>query len=54
MLDECVPHALRKRLSNHETETAAYAGLSGYKNVALLSAATEAGFDVLVTDDCRT
>jgi hypothetical protein len=31
--------------------TAAYAGLAGLKNGALLAAAEEAGFDVLVTGD---
>jgi len=36
---------------HHETITAAYAGLAGYPNGALLKAAAEAGFDVLVTGD---
>jgi hypothetical protein len=51
LLDENLPHALRRNLSHHETVTAAYAGLAGYKNGALLKAAIEAGFDVLVTAD---
>jgi hypothetical protein len=49
LLDENLPHALRNHLTNHDVVTAAYAGLAGYKNGALLRAATEAGFDVLVT-----
>jgi predicted nuclease of predicted toxin-antitoxin system len=51
LLDENLPHALRYHLSNHETVTAAYAGLAGYQNGALLKAAVEAGFEVLVTAD---
>jgi len=51
LLDENLPHALRKCLSGHDTVTAAYAGLAGYKNGALLKAAIEAGFEVLVTGD---
>lgn len=51
LLDENLPHALRTCLPEHETLTAAYAGLAGYKNGELLKAATEAGFDVLVTGD---
>lgn len=42
---------MRGYLANHETVTAAYAGLAGLKNGALLRAAAEAGFDVLVTGD---
>jgi hypothetical protein len=51
LLDENLPHALRKYLSGHDTVTAAYAGLAGYKNGALLKAAVENGFEVLVTAD---
>jgi hypothetical protein len=46
-----LPHALRRHLSKHEAITAAYAGLAGLKNGALLKAAAEAGFDVIVTAD---
>ena len=49
LLDENLPHALRNSLPEYETVTAAYAGLAGYKNGELLKAATEAGFEVLVT-----
>ena len=51
LLDENMPHILRKFLDHHETETAAYAGFAGLKNGALLAAAEDAGFDVLVTGD---
>jgi hypothetical protein len=40
LLDECVPHGLRKYLSTQDTVTASYAGLAGYKNGALMKAAS--------------
>lgn len=51
LLDENIPHALRNFLPNHETWTAAYAGLAGLKNGELLRAASEARFEVLITAD---
>jgi hypothetical protein len=39
LLDENVPHTLRHYLAHHDTMTAAYAGLAGQKNGALLDAA---------------
>src|ERR1700761_9503988 len=51
LLDENVPHQLRLHLTEHETITASYAGFAGLKNGMLLNAATEAGFNVLVTAD---
>jgi len=51
LLDENIPHALRRHLRNHETATSAYMGFGGCKNGALLKAAEDAGFDVLVTGD---
>jgi hypothetical protein len=51
LLDENLPHRLRVALPKHEAFTAVYAGFGGYKNGALLQAAEEAGFDVLVTGD---
>jgi hypothetical protein len=41
LLDENLPHALRRHLSHHRTVTASYAGLAGYKNGALLKAAAK-------------
>jgi hypothetical protein len=51
LLDENVPHQLRRHLRHHDTATVAYMGWSGWKNGVLLSAAEAAGFDVLVTGD---
>lgn len=51
LLDENLPHTLRHHLGRHNTMTAAYAGLAGHKNGALLDAAEAGGFDVLVTGD---
>jgi hypothetical protein len=51
LLDECVDQRLRLEFVDHECLTTAYAGLAGLKNGALLSAAEEAGFDVIVTTD---
>jgi hypothetical protein len=51
LLDENLPHTLRRHLNHHEAFTAAYAGLAGLKNGKLLDAAIRAGFDVLVTGD---
>jgi hypothetical protein len=51
LLDENLPHSLRLCLGGHEVQTAAYAGFAGLKNGHLLSAAEEAGFEVLVTGD---
>jgi hypothetical protein len=51
LLDENLPHTLRRHLGYHKTTTAAYAGFAGYKNGALLDAAEAAGFDVLITGD---
>jgi hypothetical protein len=51
LLDENIPHRLRNKLTGYDAVTAAYAGLSGFKNGQLLRAAVRAGFDVLVTAD---
>jgi hypothetical protein len=48
LLDEQLPHSLR---DHHDTKPVAYAGMAGLKKGALLTAAEEAGFDVLVTGD---
>jgi hypothetical protein len=45
-----MPHQLRA-LRHHETATAVYIGWGGWKNGALLKAAEDAGFEVLVTGD---
>ena len=51
LVDECVDQRLRLLFTGHDCETAAYAGLAGLKNGALLAAAEASGFNVLVTTD---
>lgn len=51
LLDEQLPHELRRHIDGHEVVTVAYAGLSGFKNGELLRAAAERGFVALVTND---
>jgi len=51
ILDENLPHQLRAHLAKHETATTVYMGWGGFKNGALLKAAEDSGFDVLVTGD---
>ena len=51
LLDECVDQRLRLLLTGHDCQTAGYAKLSGLTNGALLDAAENAGFEVLVTTD---
>lgn len=50
LLDECMPHRLKREFVGHDVKTAREAGFSGLKNGALLRAAN-ALFDVLVTVD---
>ena len=51
LLDECMDQSLRHFFTGHDCHTAAYAGLAGLKNGALMSEAEAAGFDVIVTAD---
>jgi hypothetical protein len=51
LLDENIPHGLRKLLPEHEVFTVAYMGWAGMKNGKLLKAAEEAGFDVIIISD---
>jgi hypothetical protein len=52
LLDESVPQKLRLLIdSRHTVVTTWFAGWSGLKNGALLSAADEEGFDLLITSD---
>ena len=46
-----MPHQLRVHLSGHEVSTAVYAGFGGFQNGALLTAAEDAGYEVLLTGD---
>lgn len=51
LLDENLPHALRRRLTGHDVFTVQYMGWRGLKNGRLLSRAAADGFEVLVTTD---
>jgi hypothetical protein len=51
LLDENLPHDLRRHLAGHDVFTVQYLGWSGTKNGELLQRGAEAGFDVLVTLD---
>ena len=51
LLDECIDEGLRHHLTGHECQTCRYAGLTGLANGALLAAADQAGFEVLITVD---
>ena len=51
LLDQCTPIAIREYLTNHEVKTARQQGWSTISNGALLKAAEDAGFEVLVTTD---
>jgi hypothetical protein len=51
LLDENLPHQLRKELAGHEVFTAVYMGWSGVENGELLRRAAESGFDALITND---
>jgi predicted nuclease of predicted toxin-antitoxin system len=51
LLDENLPHDLRHMLPGHDVFTVAYMGWAAIANGALLSAAADAEFDVLLTKD---
>jgi predicted nuclease of predicted toxin-antitoxin system len=51
LLDECIDERFRNAFSNHDCQTARYAGLAGLKNGDLLTAAETAKFDVFLTVD---
>jgi hypothetical protein len=51
LLDESVPHDLAPALAMHETATVHGLGWAGLTNGALLRAARNAGYEVLVTVD---
>ena len=51
LLDECIDEGLRYHFTGHECQTCRYAGLTGLANGALLAAADQAGFEVLITVD---
>jgi hypothetical protein len=51
LLDENLPQKLRLLLAGHEAVTTAFQGWAGWSNGALIKAADDAAFDVLVTAD---
>ena len=51
LLDECIDEGLRHSFIGHDCQTCRYAGLKSLTNGRLLTAAEEAGFEVLVTVD---
>jgi hypothetical protein len=51
LLDENLPHDLRKLLPGHDVFTVAYLGWAGVKNGELLRRAAADGFDVMITND---
>src|ERR1051326_9449263 len=51
LLDENLPHKLRTEIVGHEVFTVAFMGWSGIENGALLTKASAARFDALITND---
>ena len=51
LLDENLPHALRRELAGHDVFTVADLGWSGTKNGALLQRAAQSGFAAMLTLD---
>jgi hypothetical protein len=51
LLDENLPHKMRRELPGHEIFTAAYMGFNEIENGELLRRVAAAGFDALVTND---
>jgi hypothetical protein len=51
LLDENLPHQLRQEILGHEVFTVAYMGWSGVDNGKQLNVASNAAFDVLLTND---
>jgi predicted nuclease of predicted toxin-antitoxin system len=53
LLDENLPHQLRKEIPGHECFTVAFMGWGGFENGALLAVAASAGFDAFLTKDAN-
>jgi predicted nuclease of predicted toxin-antitoxin system len=53
LLDENLPHQLRRELPGHECFTVAFMGWDGIKNGKLLALAESARFDALLTKDTK-
>lgn len=50
IIDECVPHIVKKRLTQRQIKTVQEMGWAGVKNGELLKL-IEAGFDIFITSD---
>jgi predicted nuclease of predicted toxin-antitoxin system len=53
LLDENLPHQLRREIPEHDCFTVAYMGWAGIENGELLALAASAGFDALLTKDAN-
>jgi len=51
LLDENLPHDLRRLIVGHDCFTVAYMKWNGLTNGKLLATAADAGFDVMLTSD---
>ncbi|MGI8883965.1 MAG: DUF5615 family PIN-like protein [Pyrinomonadaceae bacterium] len=51
LLDECLPRKLKQEFGGHEVFTIDEAGFKGLKNGKLIRAASETGFEVLISVD---
>jgi predicted nuclease of predicted toxin-antitoxin system len=51
LLDHCVPWRLGSDLTGHEVSTASQVGMDRLRNGMLLRAASESGFDAVITVD---
>lgn len=51
LLDENLPHKLRTEIVGHDVFTVAFLGWSGIDNGELLTKASQAGFDALISND---
>jgi predicted nuclease of predicted toxin-antitoxin system len=53
LLDENLPHQLRREIPGHDCFTVAYMGWAGIENGELLALAASDGFDALLTKDAN-
>src|SRR5258708_3229621 len=51
LLDENIPHKLRRLLAGHDVRPASYQGWAGLNNGALLKAAEDEGLEAIITAD---
>lgn len=51
LLDENLPHQIRREIADHEIFTVEYMGWKGIENGELLARAAASGFDALISND---